>query len=200
VRTVYRELEKLHRAHGRGLRAVVWAERLEQPGPKSALRVPGGGELGGPGFVEVSTLDEAERELRAFFKDHQDQLRVLPRDGVDKRRPRQRLRELMVEALNVTDAYEWSDQRILHFHPIAETDDIFTDDIFKRMTWTWNLPDMTTAIDKVLRPVPRDLVKKDGRPAYLAYTLLGALLDISPEKIAEKLRNFRRSSGRHPRA
>jgi hypothetical protein len=58
----------------------------------------------------------------------------------------------------------------------------------------WNPLNLGDNIDRMLRPSQMGRVGADGKPAYLAYAVLGALVGVTPEKIKDTLDNYR-----HPR-
>jgi hypothetical protein len=55
----------------------------------------------------------------------------------------------------------------------------------------WTPIDLGDAIEKMLKPGHMGRAGANGKLAYLAYAVLGALLEVPPEKIRNTLDNFR---------
>jgi hypothetical protein len=60
----------------------------------------------------------------------------------------------------------------------------------------WKRLELDAALDRMLPPGHKGDNEQDGKPAYLAYAVLGALLGVTPEKIRNTLDNYRRTRRR----
>jgi hypothetical protein len=76
-------------------------------------------------------------------------------------------------------------------HALETVKEIYGPMPYEEYTERWEPLELDAALDRMLGPGHKGDKEQDGKPAYLAYAVLGALLEVAPEKIRNTLDNFR---------
>jgi hypothetical protein len=188
VSMVNRHLQTLVAAHAEGLlrgQRIVWKVRRRAPGRIGGLQNPHPAD--GQDFVTAQELYGDWSALQAAFKEHG----VRQREKESAAQAQERIQDLVNDVLEQYGP-QWSSRREVYWpdgRPQPKAGALF-------FNWQerWNI-DVHGALDALVGEgaKPR-LLRKEGAPAYLAYAVLAALLDVTPEKVHQKIGNFR-----HPR-
>jgi hypothetical protein len=220
VGVVCEALERLVEAHVRGLlpdKQLIQVHASKKPGPKAGFENP---DPAGPWaeWVEVATLDEDERALRKIFRRRSRELRILRERGEKSREDaKARIEQIALEALEQSGAGWWSsawqESEWLNEQPsgpeppppppnasqaewLAYLEKIPAPRIIRR----WKSLPWGDTIDRMFRPKGMGRVQRSGKPAYLAYATLGALLGESPEVMMDALDYYRYPRHGRPRS
>jgi len=191
VALVNEQLANLIEAHAAGLlpqKRIQWKRARRRPGPKGGLKNPY--PTWEPWSERISAEEIAAdfHALRSAFKRRLDAAEGKPRTKTGAKEWYRELAQQVLESSSVAcleSSYVpcssvpwWSGYRDFEHaaHPSG-----------------WKPLNLDTALDAMLNG-RMGRAGREGKPAYLAYAVLGSLLDATPEKIRNTIGNYR-----HPR-
>lgn len=135
-------------------------------------------------FLSASELDDSQRKLRRYLREHRQELWAQPEESLGQ--ATERVFNLVENGLIKTQAARWSS--LVEFSYKRRGINYF---FVKRWPHRATLHSDITSMLK--NRVGR--AGKSGRPAYLACATLAALLKVDTMKVVDLLANYRRKLG-----
>jgi hypothetical protein len=184
VAAVVHAMVQLLEAHALGLvrhKRIVWKAR-RQPGRKRGVKNPHPSD---PWTIVVDPawLHEDFVDLRERFKVKLSQRRDKPTfRAAAKEWYRGLAQEVLQEATEHGAVGWWSNWKT---YGLASTES------FEYSIEQWKPLDMTSVIERTSAETKPKSLRREGQPAYLAYAVLGALLDQTPDAVMTLLNNHR---------
>jgi hypothetical protein len=205
VATVSEALRSIVEAHAGGLfprRRIVWKDHSRKPGRKGRLNNPHPTGESWTEWIEPVWLAEDFRYLHAAFKARLRQPEAKPYLRAEAKEWHRRVAQEILQLVSETDGVGWwsgwkdheveemtADPAQSRVSPEPSDDALFSEPpiiIVER----WKPLDLDDALDKMLRREPASLAK-EGKPAYLAYAVLGALVGKDPDALKAIIDNYR---------
>ena len=150
---------------------IKWELKGGKSGPKAGIANPHPVPRHPEEFIEAERVCFDHYSLQNGFK----------AQNIDwKRAAKEDIKQAVTEVLNES-GLDWSARR-----ETASLDEPIS------ATYHWTLPKLDDAIQKMCAN-KMDRAGKDGKRAFLAYSVLGDLLDVTPEIVRDTVDNYRRT-------
>ena len=196
IREVAFWMQSLIAAHATGIfpgLRIKWESKGRKPGPKAVMANPHPVPRHRVESIEAEYLYEDYCRLDDGFK---------ARNIKWKRATKEDIKRVVTEVLNDSDL-DWSARRetVSLDEPISAPSGPPLSKkckppqqrgrVYPDWTYRWTLPELADAIEK-MRTNQMGRLGREGKPKFLASAVLGALLDVEPEKVRDMVDNYRR--------
>ncbi len=211
VALAYAYLSAVLEAHAHGLfpgRRIKWTAAPRKPGRKLGFTNPSPTEDAKSGQVVIGVVDYEEQKLRRGFRTRLAELKR--RDAETREMYKTRIQDLVREVLDANRIGEWSaltelvvkehthDNRKVRLGPGTRVRFSICLACIPERRWTkpFSLDDSVISALRSGNARRLGQAGKEGKAAYLAYAVLGNLLNQRPEIVRSRLDRFRRARRR----